>query len=94
MPPNTTTRYRNNLRHETDVLRAEIDRLYILLADALKCAADGQPFTPTDLLAAIAARRGMNLARGHYYDQPPTTQELVLLLKSTNGRPKLEAVSA
>jgi hypothetical protein len=94
MPPNTTIRYRNNLRHENDVLQAEIQRLYILLADTARCAATGQPFSPTDLLAAIAARRGFNLARGHYYDQPPTTQELVLLLKSTNGRPKLEAVSA
>jgi hypothetical protein len=57
-----------DLQLTVDVLKAEQDRLYILLADALVFAC-GEQFEPTGLLKVLAAGRGFNLARPHYFER-------------------------
>lgn len=76
-----------SLRLSVDVLKGEESRLYVLLSDALRCATADQTFGPGELLEALAARRGFNLARSHYHEQRDKKREiaeLVRVLRDTN----------
>jgi hypothetical protein len=56
------------LERENEYVRAERDRLLVLLADALRIAVAGTPVGELVLLDVLAALRGTNLGRGAFIE--------------------------